>query len=185
MSIIPRRSVPVKSAALPALSTTVEAVMPAIERLIVDKDYAFLRAIYGKAITCFIDEISPEQRGALQREWPQWARPATLDEIAIAITDLLAAYPNLNNAGSRRLVHIVADDIAAEKPTIYELTTACREMRLNSEFFSQAVLFRQLKRARKRGDILALLASREAPDELTQMMEDQKRRLRERDDNDE
>jgi hypothetical protein len=174
----PRKTPALVKAPLPALPRSIEAVMPAIDQFVASDEFEELLGNYGPAVTVFIrPEITQAQRADLRQAWPQLARPATAHEIATQIGQLLAVFPNLAHAEARQLARVVAEDISAEQPSIYEITTACRNTRKRKEFFSEAALMRELKWARRQSIIYRYLAAVGPPDPVTTFVENHQRRM--------
>jgi hypothetical protein len=144
------------TAALPApIITLVDRLAPKIDALLDNPDYPELRDAYGGAVAIFVRaELSPAEKDSLRRWCPALTRPATADEIATHVGLQIAAFPHLGKIEARQLARVLADDISAEAPTIYELRSACRAMRRKCEFFSEAAMMTELERARQRTKML-------------------------------
>jgi hypothetical protein len=145
------------TAALPApIIALVDQLTSKIDELVDSPDYPELSSAYGRSVAMFVD-ATPAAHNALRRAWPALARPATANEIATHVSLQIAAFPHLGKIEARQLARVLADDISAEAPTIFELTNACRAMRRKSEFFSTAAMMKELARARQRAEICQVL----------------------------
>ncbi len=141
------------AAALPApIIALLDQLTLKIDKLLDSPDYPELRGAYGPLVAMFVD-ATPAAKDALRHAWPVLTRPATADEIATHVALQIAAFPHLGKIEARQLARVLAEDISAEAPTTYELTSACRAMRRKCEFFSVAAMMTELERARQRTEI--------------------------------
>jgi hypothetical protein len=102
-------------------------------------------------------KLTEAEKTELRAAWPELARQATPDEIAVRLSQLIRMFPNLpRDVGA--MVDTVAVDLHVEKASLYEVTEACRTMRRNHKFFSEAELLAELSKARQAAKIFSFHA---------------------------
>jgi len=92
-----------------------------------------------------------KRRAALCARWEAADLPATANEMATQLMLLSAAFPNTARADLDLFAQVLAEDVAALKPTGYELAHACRAVRTDHEFLSEAAVIKAIKQARRAG----------------------------------
>jgi hypothetical protein len=88
-------------------------------------------------------------RRTLSRSWEAADQPASTDQIAGEVALLAAAFPNTSRAELKPFIQMLLADVAALKPTLYELSRATRAVRTKYEFLSIAVVVKEIKAAKR------------------------------------
>ncbi len=90
------------------------------------------------------DEEIAQRRQMLRPLWDAVDQPANPDYIATQLALLTAGYPNIKGADLDLFSQVFASDVAALKPTQYELALACRTVRATREFLSIATVVKEI-----------------------------------------
>jgi hypothetical protein len=88
-------------------------------------------------------------RRALRPRWEAVNRRASANRIATQLGLLAAAFPNTARTELDVFVKLLAADVAALKPTLYELAVAARAVRSKCEFLSIAAVVKEIKAAKR------------------------------------
>jgi hypothetical protein len=140
---------PVKTALPAPVLALMDQLNPKIDELLESEDYKELRGAYGPIVCDFL-QVPDKLKDELKQAWPALTRLATAGEIATHVALQIAAFQHLAKAQVQGLARLLAEDISAAAPTIYELAYACRAMRRKCEFFSIAAVMQELERAKQR-----------------------------------